>query len=241
MLRVAICDDEREVCSLLCEMLRGFADIPTLSIDVFETGERLCNVVQSGKQYDLFILDIELKSTTGIQVGRFLRDELKQSQAEILFISGKSEYAMDLFVLRPIDFLIKPLDPAKVHDCLLRVLAFFERSSPYFQYSQRQSLNRIPYSEIMYFESDNKTLLIHTLLEVQRIVMQLSAVIHASPPPPEHFVQIHQSYLVNFKYLKKATYSEVLMENGTTLPISYTYRKEVRERLHTLSVALRED
>lgn len=241
MLRVAICDDEHEVCSRLYEMLLGFTDIPTLSIDVFETGESLCNAVQGGKQYDLFILDIELKSTTGIQVGRFLRDELKQSRAEILFISGKSEYAMDLFILRPIDFLIKPLDPAKVHDRLLRTLALLERSSPYFQYSHRQSLNRIPYSEIMYFESDNKTLLIHMPSEVQRIVMQLSAVIHANPPPPEYFVQIHQSYLVNFKYLKKAAYSEVLMENGTTLPISYTYRRKVRERLYTLSIALRED
>lgn len=55
MLRVATCDDDREACDLIYEMLIRFTDIPTLSFDIFETGEGLCNAITMDKRYDLYI------------------------------------------------------------------------------------------------------------------------------------------------------------------------------------------
>lgn len=240
MLSIAICDDDREMCYLLHKMLCGFVDIPIHYIDVFYTGESLCDAVQSGKHYDLFILDIELRSTTGVQVGIFLRDELKQIQAQMLFISGKDSYMKQLFDLRPLNFLLKPIVPVKMHECLLCALDLFEQSSPCFEYYYRKILYRIPYRGIIYFESQNKTLLIHTVTSTSEATMQLSAVMMKEPAPPKQFFQIHQSYFVNFQYVRRSSYSEIVMENGVVLPVSYVYRKEVRERLHALSFAGKE-
>ena len=47
----------------------------------------------------------------------------------------------------------------------------------------------------------------------------------------EEFVRIHQSYLVNLRFIRKITGSELLLSNGTTLLIARSKLKEVRNRV----------
>ena len=48
---------------------------------------------------------------------------------------------------------------------------------------------------------------------------------------PGNFIQIHQSYLINFDYIEECSYESVKMKNGDTIPISQPYRKSVRKQL----------
>ena len=61
----------------------------------------------------MLFLDIELITTDGIQVGKFIREELKNLETTIIYISSKSSYAMQLFQVQPLGFLIKPLEVEK--------------------------------------------------------------------------------------------------------------------------------
>ena len=62
-------------------------------------------------------LDIELISTNGIKVGKFIRDELENLEIAIVYISSKSSYAMNLFRVQPIDFLVKPIEKERIKKC----------------------------------------------------------------------------------------------------------------------------
>ena len=42
------------------------------------------------------------------------------------------------------------------------------------------------------------------------------------------FIQIHRSYLINYNHTSILRYSEVVMSNGTVLPISKSKREEFR-------------
>ncbi|MDY2596739.1 MAG: LytTR family DNA-binding domain-containing protein, partial [Oliverpabstia sp.] len=42
------------------------------------------------------------------------------------------------------------------------------------------------------------------------------------------FLQIHRSYLINYNHANILRYSEVVMSNGTVLPISKSKREEFR-------------
>ena len=79
---------------------------------------------ENKKILDVLFLDIELLTTNGIEVGRFIREEQENMETAIVYISANSSYAMDLFRVQPTDFLIKPLDKIKVGNVMNRIQKF---------------------------------------------------------------------------------------------------------------------
>ena len=84
------------------------------------------------------------------------------------------------------------------------------------------------YKEILYFSSQNKK--VHLVLkdgqkEFNGKLKEIAKKI------PGNFIQIHQSYLINFDYIEECSYESVKMKNGDTIPISQPYRKSVRTQL----------
>ncbi len=95
-IKIVVCDDEVEICALLEMMLIDIFRDKGMSCEAesFYTGESLCKEFERRK-YDLIFLDIEMDGKSGIDVGRFLRDELGNETVQIVYISAKTEYAMD--------------------------------------------------------------------------------------------------------------------------------------------------
>lgn len=79
MYHIGICDDSKETCAELEELLCDYGKshgIPT-DITVCYTGEELCEHLKNKENLlDVLFLDIELLTTDGIKVGRFIREEL---------------------------------------------------------------------------------------------------------------------------------------------------------------------
>ena len=109
-IQIAVCDDELEICMQIEKQLIYILDELSFKydIDCFLTGEELCNEMKK-ERYDLIFLDIELPNMSGVQIGKYIRETLKNEIVQIAYISSKQEYAMELFDFRPINFLIKPL------------------------------------------------------------------------------------------------------------------------------------
>ncbi len=67
MFHIGICDDGKEVCSELENMLHQYGKQQGIKIEtsVWYTGESLCNFLRQEQGIDLLFLDIELISTDG--------------------------------------------------------------------------------------------------------------------------------------------------------------------------------
>lgn len=85
--RIGICDDEESTCAELKTVLYEYSKELGISIDVdvWYKGENLCNYLQS-EELDFLFLDIELVTTDGIKVGKYIRDVLDNSN--IMFVYG---------------------------------------------------------------------------------------------------------------------------------------------------------
>ena len=112
----------------------------------------------------LFI-DIELKKTNGIELASCITHAYRS--IPVVFVSSYAEkYCQDIFLrdidLTPAAFMTKPADPAAVRKTLdkLRALADTERETLMVK-SGGQTLF-LPSEEIIYIESSNKTLVIHS-------------------------------------------------------------------------------
>ena len=174
------------------------------------------------------LADIELLTTNGIEVGRFIREEQENMETAIVYISANSSYAMDLFRVQPTDFLIKPLDKIKVGNVMNRIQKISEVRKGIFEYFGNGYYFKVLYKDILYFSSQNKK--VHLVLkdgqkEFNGKLKEIAKKI------PGNFIQIHQSYLINFDYIEECSYESVKMKNGDTIPISQPYRKSVRKQL----------
>ena len=101
MFCVAVCDDEKTVCQQIKSFLEPYCKKGEFEVHIFTSGEALYEAVSAGTRFDLIFLDIELKLMSGVAVGQKIREELCDEEVHIVFISGKTEYAMELFAIRP--------------------------------------------------------------------------------------------------------------------------------------------
>lgn len=231
MLRIAICDDEKIICRQLEDILLKIEDIinQEVDVDVYYSGEELCNYLYSGNHYDLIFLDIELNEINGVEVGKRIRNELNDELTQIVFISGNESYAMELFEVRPLNFLIKPFDKAKIESVLLKALKLLDKENNFFEYKNGNINFSVNIKDVIYFESHGRKVNIVLSNEKKNFYGKLSTV--EEQISNQDFIMIHKSYLINLNHCIEYTYEYVKMSNKEVLTISQNNRKSVREKL----------
>lgn len=168
-----------------------------------------------------------------------MRNELQETDIQILYISDKKDCAMQLFDLRPLNFLIKPLQVERICACVKLAESLIKSAAFIFELKHKNGIYRLDEKDILYFESRNKLVFVHTSQETISVSMHLTEIIHMEPPTPANFIQIHKSFIVNYKFVKHLAYDKVTLKDSAILPISNTFRKHMRQQILALPVALR--
>lgn len=229
MIKVAICDNEGSICDQLEDILYDLevTIMGKFDIECYLSGEELCQALNENNYYDIIFLDIELKLLNGVEVGKIIRNDMTNETTQIVYISSNESYAMQLFKIRPLDFIIKPLNHDKIKEVLDNAFKIIKKNNNIFEYKVGHMTYKVPVKEILYFESSNRTINIVTTNGVDMFYGILENVLEKVP----YFVYIHKSYLVNLNYITKVEFAQVTMSNNVILPISKSNRKQVRDLL----------
>lgn len=236
---IAICDDEErigaELENTLINML-GKLNIK-YEIDVYFSGEALCAKLEAGAQYNLIFLDIvfAVNATNGIEVGRLIREVYRNDMVAIVYMSWEMKYSMQLFDLRPLNFLIKPLDYSKVEQVVKTYLNIAGRWSMHFTYKTGHTTRMARIKDIVYVQSDKRKLLLHLADGGKEEFYGTLKEVFTEQLQRFDFLFIHASYAVNYDYIEAVKYGEVVLVSGTTLPVSQQKRKEVREGFYSIT------
>ncbi|NCC15769.1 MAG: response regulator transcription factor [Clostridia bacterium] len=229
MFKVAICDDNKTICIEIGREIEEFFSTENVNyeIDVFFTGEELITNLKEREKYDLIFLDIELDMINGIMVGQFIREELLDDNTQIAFISAKTSYALELFQIRPIHFLVKPIAKSQIFNVLAKTLELQGRQTKFLCYKSQRTEKKIPYKDILYFSSEGKKILLHMREGEDNFYGKLCDL----TIPSADFICIHKSFIINRNYVVQFKFDRVLLSNAEELPISRVYRKNVRKQL----------
>ena len=231
MLRVAICDDDKALCMQLKGMIDEIIENTdeVYEITVFCTGEELCDLLYNGIHYDIIFLDIELCEINGVEVGKKIREEFNDELTQIVYISAKDSYAMDLFDIRPLNFLVKPLKTEKIESVLKTAKKILGTSNQYYEYKIGNVNFNVLLNDILYFESSGRKVKIILKDDVTEYYGKLSEV--EEKLKNSDFFFIHKSYFINYNHVIEYSYEYVKMSNNEVLGISQNNRKAVREKL----------
>ncbi len=230
MYNIGICDDERDTCAQIADMVYEYDKRNKVGIEVsiWNTGEALYRDLMKNKSVDLLFLDIELVSTDGIQIGKLIRHELENQDIGIVYISAKSSYALELFKIHPLDFLIKPVKMQDISDTIDEALRLYNRYNTVFEYRTNGYNCKIPYKDIIYFYSENKKI---NMVTAAQTIQFTGKIKDLAGIMPGNFIQIHQSYIINMNHMSECSYELVKMNGGASLNISQLYRKQVRKHI----------
>lgn len=79
ILKIAICDDEKGLCSELECMLENIAKQLNIMVEIsiWFSGEAIRDYLDKGNQIDVIFLDIELMRLTGIDVGTYTKKSFR--------------------------------------------------------------------------------------------------------------------------------------------------------------------
>lgn len=230
MLLVGICDDGELMCTELEKLVLNYAREKNIEMDtkVWFQGENLKHYLAENHYLDILFLDIELISTTGMEIGDYIRNTLDNPGMQIIYISGKESYALQLFKTQPLDFLLKPITQDMVNTVLDTAIRIMKRKKIKFEFQQGQTYHNVPLGKIVYFGGEGRKVKLVTLEtsflfygKLKDVTRQLS----------EDFISIHKSYIVNKEYISRYARDEVELINGTTLPISPAKQKEIRDSI----------
>ena len=113
-LRVVIADDERPARSFLASTLRAFKDV-TL-VGEASNGTDAVKLIEREKP-DMAFLDLQMPELDGLGVVRLLK---KNRIPLIAFVTAYDQYAVRAFELNAVDYLLKPVESARVRETLDR-------------------------------------------------------------------------------------------------------------------------
>jgi two-component system LytT family response regulator/two-component system response regulator LytT len=81
---------------------------------------------------DLVFLDVQMPGLTGFEVARRLLDDGDGPPAHIIFVTAYDQHAIEAFEVNAVDYLLKPVDPARLDVALQRARRriSFDRMNP---------------------------------------------------------------------------------------------------------------
>ncbi|MCL1882776.1 MAG: LytTR family DNA-binding domain-containing protein [Defluviitaleaceae bacterium] len=235
MIMIAICDDETIAGADLERSLIGILDKIQIehSIDVFFSGEALYRHMEKGLHYDLIFLDIEFAKNeiNGVEVGRLIRESQQNDLVSIVYMSRIKDYAFELFEVRPLNFLIKPLEDGLVEKTIRTYLKIAGLWAGDFSYNIGRDTFKEKIKNIVYIESRDKKLILYFANgSMAEFYGTLKKVYHEQLKKFD-FLFVHAAYVVNFDYISAIRYDRVcLIGRISPIPISQGRRNEIREK-----------
>lgn len=230
MIRIAICEDEKEQQELLKNYIEKIFEKLYIkySLDIFNSGEELLE--KYSKDIDLILLDIQLGEINGMDTARKIR--VLDNNVEIIFITSLIEYALEGYKVRAYRYLVKPVKYEDIKENIINCIKEVEIKNKYIIIKKQGHQIKLDINEITYIEVQKETITIHTLNGVYKINGTMNNI--EKEIDCSRFFRCHKSFLVNLEHIKIIKQYIAILENNEEVPVSRYRFKETKDKFFDL-------
>jgi DNA-binding LytR/AlgR family response regulator len=210
-LKLAICEDD----AILCEAAQKEILLlrPDYQIEAFQTGEEL---LQASGEYDLIFLDIEMPGKDGMFIAKEMRN--LGYAGHLIFLTSHTEFMPEAFKVKAFRFLSKPLKSEELKETLAEAEKeiFSEKKLIVTGFGNDILIN---ISEIRYIKAQKNITIVYTGNEELETGYTLKYWMNELGSTD--FFQVHKSYLVSLRYIKKIEADSVMLHGiESMIPLS---------------------
>ena len=228
-MRIAICDDEKEVRDMLAEKIQRL--YPQAVLSLYRSGEEL---LLSHEQPDILLLDIQMSGKNGMETAREFRGNNKSTI--LIFVTALEDYVFQAFDVGAFHYLVKPFDDTKFEEVLRKAAGQFEdRKSRKPESTKKETSSLIITTggkhvtvnpeDIVYAEVFDRKIILHTIntdIEYYGKMKELQAKVG------DGFYRTHRAYLVNFNYIRKYDATTIYLQRGQAFMAKQNYKEFVK-------------
>lgn len=225
--------DDNKMARMALKQLVG--QIPTLEL-VAE-----CSHAMEAYKYldtaaiDLLLLDIEMPEVTGLE----LIKKMGNKKPLIIFITAKSDYAVEAFELNVVDYLVKPITLPRFKQAVEKAAEALESNKEEVKVEEQGFvfvkdngvLKRISIDDILFLEAMGDYVKVHTAQKFHVVHATLKSI--EEKLPVSKFVRVHRSYIVainKIDFIQEGTISI----GKTSIPVADTHKVNLNKRLNLL-------
>jgi len=222
MLNCLLIDDE----PLALQLLEDYVNkTPYLKLcGKFEEPLQALSVLDTGT-IDLLFLDIKMPDISGIDFYRSL-----SRKPEVIFTTAYSEFAINGFELKAIDYLLKPISFEKFITACNRVRELLEArqqrdsKEDFFFINVSHKMHKLFFDDICYLEGYKDYTKIHLASSSNPLLVLHNLKYFEDMLDKKEFVRIHRSYIVPIRKVNIASRKAVTIRSHE-LPVSDNYRE----------------
>ena len=235
-IRIAVCDDNAKMLPVIAGAARSTFHAQGMDADIsmFTNGQRLLASLEGGR-YNLLLLDIEMPGMDGIAIGKKLR--AMGDDTKIVFVSEAESRVFESFQVQPLGFVRKSNflnDITAVAELYIRTCAKEEASGGMLEMNTRSGLAAVKTNTIRYIEGSGNYQMLYMDGKQEPMEVKMTMDKLEQMTKPYGFIRTHKGFLVNYQYIHRVTASEVLLSDGTTIPVGRSKTGEVKAKFLSL-------
>jgi two-component system LytT family response regulator len=249
MIRTLLVDDEQPARERLKQLLTAHPDVEVVgeADDGLQAAERIAEL-----NPDLVLLDIQMPGASGLDVAA----SLGKPRPAVIFCTAFDQYAVDAFELSALDYLLKPVNRARLAAALARVRSAGPAASATATAPGDRALDQlaqspggaptrflarrgarfkvVPVNEVVAFTFvDGVT---HLVTATEQLSMQPTLTALARRLDDQRFFQVSRTAIIRLDAVKEAKpfsdgTGEIILANGQTMVVARRRWRALLDRL----------
>ena len=230
MVKFAVCDDEREMADYISDKLREYYP-EECEIKKYENGESLLKD-RHREFFDAIFLDIGLPGMSGTELAEKIRED--DPYVKIIFVTKKEELANRGYLYNAFRFVRKSNLEPELCETAESLKKYFDSINEYMSFKTPTGEVTRAVKNIKFFEVKGHAITMVSDENEDQVCGTMR--MYCDRLKNRGFIQIHKSYLVNFRYIYSVEKNDVKLSCGKVLPLSRKRVDEVKNKLQDFLV-----
>lgn len=228
MIRIAIVDDEIEFIEKVEKITGQYFTAKNVEYKIVRyllSGELMLDV-ESGKYFDIYLIDIEMPAVDGWDLAHAIRQ--KYDEPYIIFVTSHLEYGIIGYEYNAWRYITKDTLQEKLPLAFEGLAEKLDRKNRKYYMIHTQSRSfMVDYNDIYYMHKEGKYTIVHTSEEIIRIRKAINKVYDELGG--NEFLFVDRGYVVNVRHVMALNDCIVTMRDGTEINASVTLYRKVKQ------------
>lgn len=213
--KVAVCDDSAADRDYMAALTRRWAAARghLAELTLFVSAENFLFEYAEKSDWDILLLDIEMRGMDGVSLAKQLRQNNKTLQ--IVFVTGYSDYISEGYEVDALHYLMKPVREDKLCAVLDRAVERLRKAERVLRLDLGGETVRVPLRQIRYVD----VRLNYTTVHAEKDYTVKMALSEAAQALDGRFYRVGRSAVVNLTCVSRVTKTDIYLSDGSVIPL----------------------
>lgn len=228
MIKVSICDDDKEFLKKLSEKIKKQLDSCGTECEIRTYADDTI-IVEKIANTDIVFLDIDMPKINGFEIAEGV---YKGDRPLIIFVTMHDELVYSSIKFRPFRFIRKTHIDEELAEAVGAAVRYItdQSASQKLNVPTGDSETAVNINNITYLEVLGHDVLIHLADGRQPIKSYGTLLSFENQLTDRGFIRTHKSFLVNLKYIYSIDSKDIILDDKTVIPMSRYKSESVKEK-----------